>query len=393
VWTQLSGSGSIALASSPSTGVSGLAPGANTFQWTVSNGVCPASVSTVNVVVDALPDSSVAGTDQITCESSPTLNLAGNVPVTGTGQWSVQSGAGAFSDASSPVSTVNMSAPGTHTLAWTITNGVCPASVSTLNIRVDALPTTADAGNSRSVCISAPSVALNGNVPAVGNPSWAMVSGGGSVSSPFMPLASVSGLSPGANVFSYTISNGVCPSSVATVTITVDELPDTAHAGADLTTDIPYVQLQGNMPSVGTGTWSQLSGTGSIASLTDPLTTASGFAVGTNVYRWEIRNGACPASYDDVAVTMNPLHIPNGFSPNGDGINDTYAIEALEYYPHVKFSVFNRWGNTVYDSNEYSNEWDGRNSDNQKLADDTYYFILEVMPGMQYSGFVIIKTK
>ncbi|MCW3103813.1 MAG: C-terminal target protein [Bacteroidetes bacterium] len=393
VWAQLSGSGSIALASSPSTAVSGLAPGVNTFQWTVSNGVCPASVSTVNVIVDALPDSSFAGADLITCESSPLLSLSGNAPVSGTGQWSVQSGSGIFSDPASPVSTVNVSTPGTHTLAWTITNGVCPASVSTLNVRVDALPTAADAGNSRSVCISSPSVPLNGNVPAVGNPSWAMVSGGGSISSPSAPLASVSGLSPGANVFSYTISNGVCPSSVASVTITADELPDTAHAGADLTTDIPFVQLQGNSPSVGTGTWSQLSGTGTIASVTDPLTTVSGFAVGANIFRWEIRNGTCPASSDDVVITMNPLHIPNGFSPNGDGINDTYSIEALEYYPHVKFSVFNRWGNAVYDSDEYSNEWDGRNSDNQKLADDTYYFILEVMPGMQYSGFVIIKTK
>ncbi|MCW3072487.1 MAG: C-terminal target protein [Bacteroidetes bacterium] len=392
-WTQLFGSGSIALVSLPSTTISGLSPGINTFQWTVTNGSCPSSVSTVNVIVDALPDVSFAGANQVTCESSPLLNLAGNTPVIGTGQWSALTGSGTFSDAASPVSSVNVSTPGTNIFAWTITNGTCPPSVSTMNVQVDALPSAADAGNNRSVCISSPSVALNGNIPAVGNAGWSMVSGGGTIAAPSAPVTSVSGLSPGDNIFSYVISNGVCPSSISNVTITADQLPDIANAGADVTTDIPFSQLQANLPSVGNGTWSLISGNGTIASTTDPFTTVTGLAVGVNTLRWEIRNGACPASSDDVLITMNPLHIPNGFSPNGDGINDTYSIEALDYYPDVKFRVFNRWGNVVYSSNEYKNEWDGKNKENQKLADDTYYFILEIMPEMQYSGFVIIKTK
>jgi gliding motility-associated-like protein len=393
LWTLLSGNGNIAAPSSPLTGITGFGPGVNTFQWTVTNNTCPASVSTVNIIVDALPDNSSAGPDQVTCESSSLLSLSANAPAVGTGQWSVVSGSGTFSDASSAVTNVNTGTPGINKFAWTITNGVCLSSADTMNIYVDALPSAADAGAGRTVCITAPSVALNGNVPAVGNVAWAVLSGSATISSPSAAATSVSGLSAGDNVFSYTISNGVCPSSVSSVTITADQVPDIAQAGPDMTTDIPFVELQANLPSTGTGTWSLIFGNGSLASATDPFTNITGLSVGANILRWEIRNGACPASSDDVLITMNPLHIPNGFSPNGDGINDTYSIEALKYYEHVKFNVFNRWGNEVYASDEYRNEWDGKNSQNEKLADDTYYFILEVMPGMQYSGFVIIKTK
>lgn len=53
--------------------------------------------------------------------------------------------------------------------------------------------------------------------------------------------------------------------------------------------------------------------------------------------------------------------VPEGFSPNADGINDFLIIENIEKYEYNKFIVFNRWGNIVYEKEKYSNDepWDG----------------------------------
>src|SRR5690606_3938287 len=53
------------------------------------------------------------------------------------------------------------------------------------------------------------------------------------------------------------------------------------------------------------------------------------------------------------------LEMPNGISPNGDGFNDFFTVRGLENYPNNKLLVFNRWGNQVYEEQNYrnSNPW------------------------------------
>jgi gliding motility-associated-like protein len=54
------------------------------------------------------------------------------------------------------------------------------------------------------------------------------------------------------------------------------------------------------------------------------------------------------------------VFIPEGFSPNGDGTNDVLYIKGLKNYPQAKLTVFNRWGQIVYESPRgYQNDWDG----------------------------------
>lgn len=78
--------------------------------------------------------------------------------------------------------------------------------------------------------------------------------------------------------------------------------------------------------------------------------------------------------------------IPNSFSPNGDGANDTFVIKSLLKYPDFKIEIFNRWGSKVYD---YSNNgktnpvwWDGYSNVKLTLNKDkplpvaTYYYII-----------------
>jgi len=76
------------------------------------------------------------------------------------------------------------------------------------------------------------------------------------------------------------------------------------------------------------------------------------------------------------------INIPQGFSPNGDGVNDFYVIRGITDYPNNTLTILNRWGNVVYKKNGYDNTWDGKTSEGVRFGGDelpegTYFFILE----------------
>ncbi len=52
--------------------------------------------------------------------------------------------------------------------------------------------------------------------------------------------------------------------------------------------------------------------------------------------------------------------VPNAFTPNGDGINDTWVLLYMESYPNCIVEVFNRYGQRVFHSSGYGRAWDGR---------------------------------
>ncbi|MEP6844843.1 MAG: gliding motility-associated C-terminal domain-containing protein [Panacibacter sp.] len=96
-------------------------------------------------------------------------------------------------------------------------------------------------------------------------------------------------------------------------------------------------------------------------------------------------------SKDDVFVKLlkTPL-IPNAFSPNGDGINDTWIIGYLNSYPGVTVQVYNRYGQVVYRSVDYSKAWDGTYN-GAPLPVGTYYYIIDrKITAPKLSGWVAI---
>ena len=100
--------------------------------------------------------------------------------------------------------------------------------------------------------------------------------------------------------------------------------------------------------------------------------------------------GQCTAS-DTVSVkALLPVNIPNAFSPNGDGINDTWQIPYLVDYPGCTVEIFNRYGQSVYRSVGYNQPWDGRLNGNP-LPVGVYYYIIELKNGFnQLTGSVTI---
>ncbi len=78
-----------------------------------------------------------------------------------------------------------------------------------------------------------------------------------------------------------------------------------------------------------------------------------------------------------IKLSVTKLFIPKGFSPNGDGINDFFVIKETTGSPII-LEVYNRWGNIVYKSMNYSNDWSGKCNEGiyvgQDLPPGTYYY-------------------
>ncbi|HFA51568.1 MAG TPA: gliding motility-associated C-terminal domain-containing protein [Bacteroidetes bacterium] len=99
----------------------------------------------------------------------------------------------------------------------------------------------------------------------------------------------------------------------------------------------------------------------------------------------------CDTSTVSLTVNCKVPFAYNGFSPNEDGINDTFKFFNIKDYPQNKLRIYNRWGNLVYEKSGYQNEWDGRSFDNNTLPDGTYFYLLEIEGGETSKGFVQIN--
>ncbi len=74
-----------------------------------------------------------------------------------------------------------------------------------------------------------------------------------------------------------------------------------------------------------------------------------------------VSSNNCGISTDTVLVKIyKGIFIPNAFSPNGDGLNDTWSIPALAAYPDFELLVFNRYGEVVYRNSKSNGPWDGK---------------------------------
>ncbi|MCB0484738.1 MAG: gliding motility-associated C-terminal domain-containing protein, partial [Flavobacteriaceae bacterium] len=91
-----------------------------------------------------------------------------------------------------------------------------------------------------------------------------------------------------------------------------------------------------------------------------------------------------------------------GFSPNGDGINDVWVITTIEQYPNNTVTIYNRWGDIVFQAKGYNNTtivFDGRANKNTnmgagELPEGTYFFSIDIQgthPIQKTKGFLVLK--
>ena len=144
-----------------------------------------------------------------------------------------------------------------------------------------------------------------------------------------------------------------------------------------------------------TGTYNPSSGTWSIGNLangaSETMTITAAVVTGGTYVNTVIVSATEPdleTANNTSIVVLTPIdfHIPDGFSPNGDGINDLFVIRGISGYPTNEITIFNRWGTKVFDASPYTNNWDGKstaalNIGNDVLPVGTYFYILDLGNG------------
>jgi gliding motility-associated-like protein len=88
----------------------------------------------------------------------------------------------------------------------------------------------------------------------------------------------------------------------------------------------------------------------------------------------------CQASAQVVVSVLKLPIVPNAFTPNNDGVNDTWDIKYLNSYPDATVEVFNRYGAKVYSSNGYAIPWDGKFK-GANLPFGVYYYVINPKRG------------
>ncbi|MFZ1694897.1 MAG: gliding motility-associated C-terminal domain-containing protein, partial [Flavobacteriales bacterium] len=353
------------------------APGQYTVSYAFA-GACPAAeTQVINIAANA--DASWIVPNPL-CATAGPIDL--NTLVTGTtgGSWA---GVGVSNGYFDPAA-----ASGSVSITYTATIGSCSAQ-STQNITV--LPAViADAGPDVVVC------GLRGNMQApLGGAagSWTVPFGitpNGTTNDPHL---AVSGSIFGIHAMIWTVSNGACTAADTAWLTLIDPSPAIwVNAGPDQQLAVvDYTTLIGST-SLGTAlNWWVLSGSGSIEQPGDSITAIHGLSIGTNAIVLTATLNQCASASDTVIIHVDDLFIPEGFSPNGDGVNDRWEIRGIEAYPSSGLQVFNRWGKLVYEVDAYGNEWEGRSRNGQTLPDDTYFYVLNLTGRRSYNGHVIIK--
>jgi gliding motility-associated-like protein len=108
------------------------------------------------------------------------------------------------------------------------------------------------------------------------------------------------------------------------------------------------------------------------------VTDARGFSIIDTLTIGQDYEGACG------------LHIYSGLTPNGDNNNDFWIIDGIGEFPTNHVYLYNRWGDKVWEKNNYNNTdvvWDGKNMKNEHLPDGTYFYLLSI-DNKKYKGWV-----
>ena len=188
------------------------------------------------------------------------------------------------------------------------------------------------------------------------------------------PFFSTSGLQDGDKIYASTTCYSICPISVIDSTSSISVYSFPLDAGVDQL--IPY---QGSTILSGATTtldfyWEPgfyLSNTNVLNPVATPETTTTFTLTATE-------NNCTQKDYVTISVE-SPLTIPNTFSPNGDGENDTWRILGIEKFPDCQLEIFDRWGQSIYQATGYGNEkaWDGTVRSG-KVNEGVYFYVLDL---------------
>jgi gliding motility-associated-like protein len=85
--------------------------------------------------------------------------------------------------------------------------------------------------------------------------------------------------------------------------------------------------------------------------------------------------------------------LPNSFTPNGDGKNDFFMPRTNTGVLKVKFEVFNRWGQLLFQTEDPVLNWNGKDLSQKEIADGVYYYVCKILGFPDNAGQAIENRK
>ncbi len=184
-------------------------------------------------------------------------------------------------------------------------------------------------------------------------------------------------LDPNTQYFLIIGYNSNSPNQVCNLGITVSGAPLTINACCDA--NIPSGLSADLFVTGGTSVLGQETYVWQPLQTLDDFSSSSPVAspIVTTTYTVEGEVGNCVTT-DEVTIEVGDAISPfNVFTPNGDGISDSWQILRIENFNSALITVYDRWGQEVYKTIGYSTPWDGTNN-GKRLPTGTYYYVIEL---------------
>jgi gliding motility-associated-like protein len=370
--------------------------GAATWQFTSLTDINNCTALAINLqgqatAIDQQPFIS-AGTDQNVCGLTTVLNATTDK---GTGTWSATGVS--FANNNDPVSNITSQNYGSQTLTWNVNNSGCinTDQVTITFFRFPDLTNFVPPANEICEGASSPTTfTLTGDGP------WTLeyLEGGILKQSTFSnPLANIL-LSPTQTTqyqfIKLTGANqcAVNP-TIQAFTIEVEEI-QAADAGPDQELNRQYETLLSAQPASVPGIWEATNNYALIVSPNTPSTQIQNLLVGSNTFRWTTTPKICPSTFDELTIVVKNYKTYNGFSPNGDGINDFFVVDGVTDGTNVnsnELTVFDSRGKVVFSQKNYKNDWQGTDMSGKPLPDGSYYYVFTVSNTQPVKDYLVIK--
>lgn len=167
-----------------------------------------------------------------------------------------------------------------------------------------------------------------------------------------------------------------CDQPVVSNSLNIDLITFEVDAGPDFEiTAGESVQLEGDSDVSGEVAWTPE------INMTNPnVLTPFVSPIQTTKFFLSVTHNNCTITDFSEVVVIDALTIPNTFSPNGDGVNDTWEILGIENFPDCFVQVYNRWGQLVFQTTGYSagKFWGGKSLNGKELAPSAYYYVINL---------------
>lgn len=330
--------------------------------------------------------------DEINLCNETTATIAAEPVTVGTGYWSLPTGSTlTINDVNDPITTVTNLESGENIIYWNTTSTNCGNNQVALKVINAPLPSQATIAKDTTYKCNENNLLLSADIPTSGQGLWSSNDPENTIANANNHNAIATNIQGGWNTFYYTVSSGICPSTVDSLIVYKTAYPEILSFQDTTFCEKIDLELIGSTPPEGISTlWYFNKGKGSFSQEDSTTTFVTEYQRGYNEIIYAFNNPHCGWTYDTITLTFNACNgdefiIPTLITPNQDGKNDAFIIEGLnDTYPNCQVTIVNRWGGIVFKSNGYENPWNGMHK-GKPVQTGTYYYVIELNDGSNKS--------